>query len=278
MAFPPLVSPAALEAASGAVLIDLRLPVDGGRAAYEEAHVPGAVFSDYAGDGWRAKIGNAPGMLPSVEHLAALFGRLGITPGQQVVLIPVGTSANDLAASARAYWTLKLASHDAVSILDGGTKGWIASGRLSESGWNTPPAMPPYPIRLQPGWRSDGAASRAALDTRAAAFLDGRSASYFAGTEKAGEAKRAGHIPGAVHADYARLYDPARFGLRPRDEMATLLASVPAGPVVSYCNTGHTAALNWFVLREIFGREAITLYDGSMTEWTQDESNPVATL
>ncbi len=278
MALPPLISPEALEAAPGALLIDLRLPADGGRPAYEEAHVPGAIFSDYAGDGWRTRVGNAPGMLPSAEHLASLFARLGIAPGQPVVLIPVGSSANDLAASARAYWTLKLAGHDAVSILDGGTKGWIASGRPSESGWVEPEPAAPYPICFQAGWRSDGTASRAALDTRAAAFIDGRSASYFAGTEKAGEAKRAGHIPGAIHADYARLYDPARFGLCSRDEMATLLAAVPAGPIVSYCNTGHTAALNWFVLREIFGHEAVTLYDGSMTEWTQDESNPVATL
>ncbi|HRE19670.1 MAG TPA: rhodanese-like domain-containing protein [Rhabdaerophilum sp.] len=278
MALPPLISPEALEAAPGAVLIDLRLPADGGRVGYEDAHVPGAVFSDYAGDGWRVRIGNAPGMLPSAEHLAALLGRLGITPGRPVVLIPVGSSANDLAASARAYWTLKHAGHDAVSILDGGTKGWTASGRPAESGWIEPVAASAYPIVFRGGWRSDLAAARAALDARTATFLDGRSASYFAGAEKAGEARRAGHIPGAIHADYARLYDPARSGLRSYDELARLLASVPAGSVVSYCNTGHTAALNWFVLREIFGRGDVTLYDGSMTEWTQDEANPVVAL
>lgn len=277
MALPPLISPEVLEAATGALRIDLRLAADGGRTAYEEAHIPGSVFSDYAGDGWRARIGNAPGMLPSVDHLAALFARLGITPERQVVLIPVGSSANDLAASARAYWTLKHAGHDAVSILDGGTKGWIASGRAVESGWIEPTAAPAYPVAFRPGWRSDLAATRAALDTGAIAFLDGRAASYFAGAEKAGEAKRAGHIPGAIHADYARLYDPARHGLLARVALVAALAGVPEGPVISYCNTGHTAALNWFALREILGRADVTLYDGSMTEWTQDDANPVAT-
>ena len=62
-----------------------------------------------------------------------------------------------------------------------------------------------------------------------------------------------------------------------RAELDTLLASVPKGPVISYCNTGHTAALNWFVLSEVFGRPDVTLYDGSMTDWTQDETRPVAT-
>lgn len=276
MHLPPLVSPEALEATPEALRIDLRLAADGGRTAYEEAHLPGAIFSDYAGDGWRARIGNAPGMLPSTEHLAVLFARLGISPDRQVVLIPVGSSANDLAASARTYWTLKLAGHDAVSILDGGTKGWIASRRATESGWNAPISTPPYPISFRTSWRSDLAAARVALDTDVAAFLDGRSASYFRGEEKAGEATRAGHIPGAIHADYARLFDPSRFRLRSREELATLLAAVPLGPVISYCNTGHTAALNWFVLREVLGREGVTLYDGSMTEWTQDNANPVA--
>lgn len=280
MTAPALVSAEWLASADRAAMtcIDLRLAADGGRAAYEQAHVPGAVFSDYAGDGWRARVGNAPGMLPSAEHLSALFARLGITPEQPVVLIPVGSSANDLAASARAYWTLKHCGQDAVSILDGGTKGWIASGRAVESGWVAPGSAAAYPVAFRPGWRSDLGATLAAYEAGSAAFLDGRAASYFAGVEKAGEAKRAGHIPGAVHADYAALFDPARHGLPEKHALAARLAIVPEGPVISYCNTGHTAALNWFVLREILGRSEVTLYDGSMTEWTQDDTRAVSTL
>ena len=46
-------------------------------------------------------------------------------------------------------------------------------------------------------------------------------------------------------------------------------------PVVSYCNTGHLAAANWFVLSEVLGRRDVTLYDGSMSEWTADPGRPV---
>jgi thiosulfate/3-mercaptopyruvate sulfurtransferase len=259
------------------VLIDLRLPADGGRDGYEAGHIPSAVFSDYAGDGWRVKIGNAPGMLPSAAHLAALFARLGIAPEDHVVLVPVGSSANDLAASARAYWTLMHAGHDAVSILDGGTRGWQAAGHPLETGWVKPKTVSAYPVTFCPGWRSDAAATLATLNDRSTALVDGRSASYFSGAEKAGEAGRAGHIPGAIHSDYAALFDPARNGLRPRADLEALLARIPPGPVISYCNTGHTAALNWFVLSAVFGRPDVTLYDGSMTDWTQDESRPVET-
>ncbi len=259
------------------VCVDLRVPADGGRAGYEAGHVPGAVFSDYAGDGWRRKIGNVPGLLPEEAHLARLFGRLGVTPSSHVVFIPAGTSANDIAASARAYWTLKLCGHEAVSILDGGTRGWIAAGHAPETGWREPAAAPDYPLSRQEGLRSDVEATLAACTSGSHALVDARSESYFDGREKAAEAMRAGHIPGAVDVDYTTLFDPERGRLKPIAELMALLAVVPAGPVVNYCNTGHTAALNWFVLREVLGRPEVSLYDGSMTCWTQDETRPVAT-
>jgi thiosulfate/3-mercaptopyruvate sulfurtransferase len=52
---------------------------------------------------------------------------------------------------------------------------------------------------------------------------------------------------------------------------------VPDGPVVNYCNTGQQAATNWFILAELLGRADATLYDGSMSEWTEEPERPVAT-
>lgn len=277
----PLVSRDWLAARAGdAALarIDLRLAADGGRAAHEAAHVPSAVFSDYAADGWRRRVGDAPGLLPAEAHLSALLARLGVTPERHVVLIPAGSSANDFAASARAYWTLKLIGHAAVSILDGGTKGWVAARLPVETGFRDPVAAAPYPVKTGPGLRSEAGATLAAMEGGTHVLVDARSAGYFAGREKAPEAKAAGHIPGAISADYVQFFDAATGALKPLAELERLFALVPAGrPVISYCNTGHTAALNWFVLSEVFGRPDVTLYDGSMTDWTQDETRPVAT-
>lgn len=276
----PLVSAEWLESQPGnkAILrLDLRVAADGGRAGYEAAHLPGAVYSDYAGDGWRRKEGNVPGLLPVADHLSALFARLGITPETHVVLIPAGTSANDFAASARAYWTLKVSGHRDVSILDGGTKGWIAEGLPVETGWREPVAKPPYPVRRVDHLHCDCVKTETARLSGSHRLVDARAASYYDGREKASEAKRAGHIPGAIPLDYVTAFDPGTGRLRPHTELAALYATVPDGPVISYCNTGHTAALNWFVMREMLGRD-VALYDGSMTAWTQDETRPVATL
>src|ERR1700686_280161 len=102
-------------------IVDIRSAVDGGaRAAYEAAHVPGAVHTDYAKDGWRATKGMATGLLPDATTLAQLIGRLGVTPAHHVVIASGGTTAGDFSAAARVYWTFKTAGHGAVSILDGG--------------------------------------------------------------------------------------------------------------------------------------------------------------
>lgn len=258
---------------AGILLIDIRSAVDGGgAAAYGQAHVPGAVHTDYAKDGWRATKGMATGMLPEMSFLADLFGRLGLTPAHHAIIISAGTSPGDFCAAARVYWTLKVAGHAAVSILDGGMLAW--GDRRTEAGVQTPQPAAPYPVRYRADLRADLDAVQRAVDAGSDVLLDSRSASYFAGNEKSPQARRPGRLPAARLLDHTRVFDPVTKRLRPRAELEKLFGDVPPLPVVNYCNTGHQAAANWFVLSEVLGRPA-TLYDGSMSEWTEDEARPV---
>lgn len=278
LAHAPLVPPEALAANLGQAnlrLLDFRLPPDGGLESFEALHIPGAAFTDYVKDGWRWMIGGAPGMLPPEAHLSMLLGLLGIAPESHVVIIPTGASANDLTTAARLYWTLKVVGHEAVAILDGGMRGWVADrARPLEAGPSQPLAAGPYPVRPNPAVRSTLAEVERAL-AAGAAFVDTRTPRYFAGLEWAREARRGGHLPGALWHEYSELFDLSSGRLRPPPELAAMFAGVPEVPVVAYCNTGHTAALTWFALSEVLGRKGVTLYDGSMTEWTQDETRPV---
>src|SRR5262249_25071910 len=95
------------------------------------------------------------------------------------------------------------------------------------------------------------------------------------GKEKAPAAKAYGHIPGAISLDNEKFYDPATNRLKPRAELAALATTVPSGRVVTYCNTGHWAATDWFVLPEALGRQDVRLYYGSMVDWTADASRPL---
>ena len=40
------------------------------------------------------------------------------------------------------------------------------------------------------------------------------------------------------------------------------------GSVITFCNKGHWASLNWFVMSELLGNKDARMYDGSMLEWT----------
>jgi thiosulfate/3-mercaptopyruvate sulfurtransferase len=279
----PLVTPewlAAHLADRNLLIVDIRSVVDGGaRAAYEAAHIPGAIHTDYAKDGWRVTKGMASGLLPDTVALSGLLGRIGLTPQGHAVIVSAGTNVGDFSAAARVYWTLKIAGHGATSILDGGMVAWRRNPlRPIEAGAGRAQSqVSPYPVKLVQELRAElGAIGRAVTDGTAI-LLDSRATNYFEGGAKSPQALRAGRLPGAVQLDHALAFDANAMALKPKAELEQLFAGVPSGPVMNYCNTGHQAATNWFVLSEVLGRRGVTLYDGSMSEWTEEPARAVET-
>jgi thiosulfate/3-mercaptopyruvate sulfurtransferase len=273
---------------SGLLVLDIRSAVDGGgRPAFEQAHVPGAFHTDYAKDGWRAVKGMATGLLPEVADLTRLFARFGLSPSDHVVIVSAGSSAGDFCAAARVYWTLKIAGHDKMSILDGGMLAWASdtarpleagAGAIAASAASASSAKTAqdYPVKLRPELRSDLAAVARLIGSEDAVLLDTRATSFFEGESKSPQALRAGRLPGAVHLDNVLAFDNAAKRLKPEPQLRALFAKIDGKPSVSYCNTGHQAAITWFALSEILHQPA-TIYDGSMSEWTEDPTRPVAT-
>jgi thiosulfate/3-mercaptopyruvate sulfurtransferase len=281
----PLVSPEWVDrnlhdpGATLLVLLDVRI-VQGldGREEFEKGHIPGAVFTDYAKDGWRAAKGTAVGMLPDETALSELFGRLGLRPDQHIVVVPTGDNTSDFSAAARVYWTLKIAGHRRLSLLDGGWESWRADPkRPVETGPARPRPRTEYPVRIDAAMRADVERVEKAVAKGSATLLDARGLSYFEGREKSPQAMRAGRLPGARHLDQAQAYDASRGGLKPAADLERIYGAVPEGEAISFCNTGQAAATNWFVLSELLGRKDVRLYDGSMSEWTQDDTRPVET-
>ncbi|HLH92503.1 MAG TPA: rhodanese-like domain-containing protein [Xanthobacteraceae bacterium] len=259
-------------------VVDIRSAVDGGaRAAFEQAHVPGAVHTDYAKEGWRRTQGMASGLLPEPGTLARLIGQLDVTPEHHVVIVAAGTTPGDFSAAARVYWTFKTAGHHAVSILDGGMVAWTADRHPVEAGAGKSPVAATYPVALDATWRAERAAVERAVAAKDAILLDTRSAPYFEGRDKSPQALRAGRLPGALHLDHTVAFEKATQRLKPLAELQRLFAAVPDLPVISYCNTGHQAATSWFVLSEVLRRPGVTLYDGSMSEWTEEPARAVET-
>ena len=255
-------------------VLDIR-PAADGADVYQKGHIPGAIHGDYDKAGWRVERGGVPFLLPTVPELEKLIGELGIDEDTHVVVVPAGQNYSDFGAGARIYWTLKVAGLSKVSILDGGYAGWVAEQNAVEGGASKPsPKI--FTATLNKALTAEAADVQKIEQSGGATLIDSRPATFFAGKQKAPASKAYGHIPGAVNVDSATFYDEKTNRLKPQAQLASIASTLPSGPAVAYCNTGHWAATDWFVLSELLGRTDVRLYYGSMVDWTSDAGRPLA--
>jgi thiosulfate/3-mercaptopyruvate sulfurtransferase len=232
------------------VLADVRFYLDGRspRSAYEQGHLPGAVYidvesvlSDARPD---ASTGRHP--LPNPAKFAAGLGAAGIGDGDPVVAYD---DAGGVIA-ARLVWMLRAIGHPA-ALLEGGPQGELERGPGQARAARTFTAVP---------WPADRLVTIEEVAeisaTGSAALIDARPRERFDG-EPDGVDPRAGHIPGALSFPAREEVD---FDGLPDD-------------VVSYCGSGVTACFNLLRL-ERAGRSG-RLYPGSWSEWSRDPSRPV---
>ena len=276
----PLVDAAWLKSNLGQVkVIDLRSKISNSdEATFRAGHIPGAVYSNYGTDGWRVKgADGTPGVLPSEAELEALFGRLGITPQDHVVLVSAGKSSTDLGSATRAFWTLKTAGHDEVSVLNGGYDGWVAAGGKVETGLTTPPRTT-YDATIDPRYLATKQdVVRAKED--GTALIDNRIAPQFTGEKKADVAARYGTIPGAQSVPQDTLTVGGNGTFKSAEELKALYAKADpaAKDEINFCNTGHWASMGWFVSSQLLGNDKAKMYDGSMAEYSADRKLPLET-
>jgi len=259
------------------VILDVRSGIDqgGDRASFEQGQVPGSIYSSYTDDGWRETRGGIPGLLPATSSLERLIGSLGISNEDLVVVVPAGSGPTDFGSAARIYWTFKLLGHDQVALLNGGIAGWEQAGYdLVVGAAQYQPAAFTADFREELLTRVDQVSER--LESRPTSLVDARPKAFFTGETQAGPVASPGTLPGAVNFEY-QTFLVERDGAWYLDEETLsrqLAASDLAGQdnLVSFCNTGHWAATNWFALSEMAGLDGVSLYDGSMTEWASDSS------
>lgn len=260
------------------VLLDIRNKIDGGSAkTFAAGHIPGSIYSNYLEAGWRTKVDGVIGQVPGADQLEALIGGLGIDNKTTVVVIPAGVNSSDFGSATRVYWTFDYVGHDKVAILDGGYRAWTADPANPIETGSAAPEPKTFAANLRPELLVDSADVQATLDNDGTVLLDGRPEEQFIGKAKHDAAKAPGHVPGATSFDQAKTFDEKTGKLIDVAKLETLLPADLNGdkPVYSYCNTGHWASVNWFVLSEVMGKDNVKLYDGSMVDWTKDASRPL---
>ncbi|GGX38283.1 sulfurtransferase [Saccharospirillum salsuginis] len=256
------------------ILLDTRFNLadtDEGERHYREGHIPGAFYAhldrDLSGSIVPGETGRHP--LPEPAQLQATLRARGIRADSEVI---VYDAANAMIAG-RAWWLCRWAGLDRVRVLDGGWQAWLDAGGPVESGSGPEPADGDIEVRCPTEWIVD--ADQLLRNTGRYTLLDARARPRYSGETEPMDHK-AGHIPGALCADFtANLDDSGRFKSAPA--LRQRFESVPDdGNLVCYCGSGVTACHNILALT-LAGHRQPRLYAGSWSEWINDDSRPVAT-
>lgn len=246
-------------------------------ADYLRAHIPGAVNSNYARDGWREERASdkVPDMLPQkFDKLAAHIGSLGIDNDTHVILVPQGMNSTDVGVATRVYWTFKVLGHDKVSILDGGMAAWTKEQDKAKANPVQAGATKVDAKIFKVNFRPEMIATLDEVKKARAAgvtLVDNRPEDNFVGINRHPRATDPGTIAGAKNLPNAWLTVNGGGEFRKRSQLEQLyrVAGVPtSGAQINFCNTGHWASVGWFVSSELLGNKQAKLYDGSMVEWT----------
>jgi len=234
---------------------------------YLKQHIPSSVYIPYSE--FRGPKQN-PGQLPELNKLAKALGSQGIDTTDSVVIVHDGVTTTDFGAAARVYWTLKSVGFDSLAILNGGFRAYQKDGFELASGQTEVSPVAPQ-LAFNSAWYADTAeVEKQVAGEGSARLLDARLDDFYAGKAWHDAAARPGILPGADQFAFEAFFDKNTPLLKHADEVQSIVADneLDQSGTISYCNTGHWAATNWFVLSEVALVDGVKLYAESMVEWS----------
>ena len=260
----------------GVVIIDASWFMPGtprdARAEHAQVHIPGAVFFDI--DEISDHANPLPHMLAEPADFATHVRRLGVEPDSEVVIY----DSEGLFSAPRVWWNFRVMGHDAVSVLDGGLRKWLAEARSVEAGWPQR-EHGEFKAHYQPALVHDLGQMRGVLETKAEQVIDARPAARFHGEAPEPRAGlRGGHMPTAKNLPSASLVQTDGT-LADKQTLARLFADAGADldlPIVATCGSGVSAAILALGLARL-GRWDVPVYDGSWSEWGGRSDTPIET-
>jgi thiosulfate/3-mercaptopyruvate sulfurtransferase len=233
-----------------------------------EMHIPGAGYLHMVDD-LSDPNGSFPFALPPVELVWQQLSELGISNTDTIVLY-----GNEVHwATHRCWWVLATAGAD-VRILNTNFTQWCAAGRPTESGKNNFEKS-----RFEGQFNSKWVAKKrdvvASIENDSTALINALSAEQFAG--KGQPFGRPGRIPGSISVPSAGFVDRNTGMFLSLDKLAQQFDQAGATSyeqLITYCGGGIAASTTFFALH-MLGYKNISLYDGSLLEWSVDPDLPL---
>lgn len=247
--------------------------IKSGRADYDSAHIPGAVFLDFltelSGDHPTLRF-----MMPKAEQFASVVGAAGIGDNTRVVLYSRG--ANFWAT--RLFLMFRAFGFDQCRVLNGAWDKWSAENRpvTTDLPGHAPAKFTPT---IRPGQIIGKDEVLAAVQRKDTCLINALTPQIFSGETFNASYGRPGHIAGSVNLYAYELIDKADNTFVDAATMREKFEAIGAfekDNIITYCGGGISATTDSFALL-LLGRDDVALYDGSMTEWGPDESLPMGT-
>jgi thiosulfate/3-mercaptopyruvate sulfurtransferase len=259
------------------VIVDCRFSLadtEGGRKEYKTAHIPGAVYAhldeDLSSPVIPGETGRHP--FPDFEEFKNKLSDWGIDKDTQVVAYDHGHGG----IAARLWFLLKLLGHQSVAVLNGGWNAWI-TGEYPTSDELPSPERKEFTGTINPDMTVEVSVLEINLQSAEYKVVDSRAAERYRG-EKEPIDPIAGHIPGAVSAQFAdNLGADGLF--KNKEELLKrfqeIIGDQPLEKTIFYCGSGVTACHNLLALHHI-GWNGAKLFPGSWSKWITDKNRPVA--
>lgn len=256
------------------VIVDCRFILgqsDAGRIAYEQDHIPGAVYAHLEQDlsePVREHGGRHP--LPDMGPFSEWLGQLGIDKDTTVVAYDDQGGA----MASRFWWMLRFLGHERVYILETGFAQWRAAGHPFSSEIHESTAK-----HFTPSVKTRMLISvhdvRHKLGQPGIVLLDSREQPRYLGLQEPIDPV-AGHIPGALNSFWKESLNANGIWKDAEEHARRFEHLNKEDEIIVYCGSGVTACPNVLSLQEA-GFSNVKLYLGSWSDWISYEENPVAT-
>lgn len=229
--------------------------------SYTAGHIPGALYLSH--ESVRGTVDGVPSMLLPGAELAVIFGRLGLSPQDTVVVYSDALRDATLVAVA-----LERLGHRSFAVLNGGYDKWITEKRPVAKDLPVVKAVVYPPPVGSDSFTVSTDDVAGALKRGGVKILDVRPPDFFTG-KKSDEA-RPGRIPGAINREFVNDLVKGKEAWKDIPSLSSAYDKagfIPDQPTIVHCRTGHQASQTYFLLKHILGHKDVRWYDGSWSAW-----------
>ncbi len=232
--------------------------------------IPAARFFDIK-KGFSDRQSKLPNMLPNPADFTRAAQQLGIKKTSKIVVY----DKLGIYSSPRVWWMFRTMGHEQVAVLDGGLPEWIRAGgsiiamapQFTETG--------NFQANFLSDWVTDATEVLKNIESKTCKVLDARSAGRFRGTAPEPRAGlRGGHIPGSFSLPYTEVLIDGKFKSIAELKMIFEEKNSERKRMIFSCGSGITASII-LLAAHLAGQTKGAVYDGSWTEWGDDERYPV---